>query len=130
MGKRQERKSRQDSELDSDSGSGIRSQRLEELFREELNFLLDCEMTDRRLEGAVVTQVELSGDGARARVWFGTRQADSAARASEVKAALTRATGFMRARLSEALPLKRMPELRFAYDPICIDGSRQASNEH
>ncbi|HEY3236368.1 MAG TPA: 30S ribosome-binding factor RbfA [Polyangiaceae bacterium] len=95
--------------------TGLRGQRLEELFREELNSLLDGEVNDPRLEGTRVTLVELSRDGSRARIWFATTINANAVR--ETRAALERASGFLRSRLCEALPLKRIPELRFRHDP-------------
>jgi ribosome-binding factor A len=112
-----ERRSREGSTHD----LGFRGQRLEELFREELNSILDTEINDARLEGIRITSVELSRDGARARVWFHTRTGRGEMAAADVTRALERATGFLRGRLCEALPLKRTPELRFALDPGAYD---------
>ena len=84
-------------------------ERLQELIREEVNFLLRCEMTDARLEGVAVTFVELAGDCAR--LWF---TADGEQDRTE---ALERAAGFLRDHLAESLSLKRTPELRFRRDP-------------
>jgi ribosome-binding factor A len=95
-------------------GAGVRSQRLEELFREELNSVLDIEVNDPGLEGVRVTRVELSGDGSRARAWFVVDALD----AHPARAALERAAGFLRSRLCDALPLKRLPELTFRHDPV------------
>ena len=99
-------------------GAGVRHPRLEELFREELNSILDFETTDPRLEGTRISYVELSRDGSRARVWV-SLQAESirVASAVELQAAFERAAGFFRGRLCEALPLKRMPDLTFRLDP-------------
>jgi|SRR6185369_13974716 len=103
-------------------GAGVRHPRLEELFREELNSILDFEVTDPRLEGTRISMVELSRDGSRARVWV-SRHADANAYASDAQSALVleaafeRAAGFFRGRLCEALPLKRMPDLSFRLDP-------------
>jgi len=99
-------------------GAGVRHPRLEELFREELNSILDFETTDPRLEGTRISYVELSRDGSRARVWV-SLQAESirVARAVELQAAFECAAGFFRGRLCEALPLKRMPDLSFRLDP-------------
>lgn len=103
-------------------GAGVRHPRLEELFREELNSILDFEITDPRLEGTRISMVELSRDGSRARVWVSWR-AEANAYASEAQSALVleaafeRAAGFFRGRLCEALPLKRMPDLSFRLDP-------------
>ena len=97
--------------------AGVRHPRLAELFREELNSILDLEMNDPRLEGTRVRFVELSRDGSRARVWLSpTHPASSDVTARELEAAFERASGFLRRRLCEALPLKRMPELCFRHD--------------
>lgn len=99
------------------SDAGIRSLRLEELFREELTYLIDNEITDERLFGVRVTRVELSRDGSRARVWFvpGT---DSTATPERVEHALIRATSYIRRQLCDVLPMKRMPTLFFSCDPL------------
>ena len=102
--------------------AGFRSLRLEELFREEMNSLLDGEVTDPRLEGTRVTRVELSRDGSRARIWFCiTKPAgEGAPSVEETRAAFDHAQGFFRSRLCDALSLKRMPELRFRHDPAFV----------
>ncbi len=85
--------------------------RLQELIREEVNLLLRCEVTDVRLQGVVVTIVELAGDGSCARLWF-TADGDE-----DRIEALERAAGFLRSQLAESLALKRTPDLRFRRDP-------------
>ena len=96
----------------------MRHPRLEELFREELNSILDLEMNDPRLEGTRVGFVELSRDGSRARVWLSlTRRMTGENGAAELEAAFERASGFFRRCLCEALPSKRTPELSFRVDP-------------
>lgn len=112
---KQQRRPREDESND----ASFRGQRLEALFLEELNSILDCEVTDPRLEDVRITRVELSRDGSRARVWFALRAGllvgDDLAR--ETGVAFARAAGFLRVRLCDALPLKRMPQLRFCHDP-------------
>jgi len=119
-------------------GEGLRAVRLQELIREEANFLLGSEIRDRRLEGVTITMVELAGDGSCARLWFsvasrprGNEQNDNEQSSNEQQRnednqhhddrdrlkALEGAAGFMRARLAESLMLKRTPELRFRKDP-------------
>jgi len=112
-------------------GAGVRHPRLEELFREELNSILDFEITDPRLEGTRISMVELSRDGSRARVWVAwhaeaNAYASSAQSALVLELAFERAAGFFRRRLCEALPLKRMPDLSFRLDPAA---SAQSLNE-
>ena len=116
MGNKPDSKSRQRSMRD----AGIRLIRLEALMREELSFLFDSEINDGCLDGVRITRVELSGDGSRAKVWFdpGAPEVER----TEIDAALARASGFIRSRLCEALPLKRSPELCFRCDPAAIAG--------
>ena len=98
--------------------AGVRHPRLEELFREELNSILDFEMNDPRLAGTRIGFVELSRDGSRARVWVSlTGPMNGVSNAADVEAVFERASGFFRGCLCEALPLKRMPELSFRVDP-------------
>jgi len=108
-------------------GAGFRGQRLEELFREELNSLLEIEINDPTLEGARITLAELSRDGSRARIWFALASGTDPARAL---AAFGRAGGFLRSRLCDALPVKRVPELTFRYDPVAtFEGGGTAAPE-
>jgi ribosome-binding factor A len=115
--KKQRRILRRASERDGSSlaarGAGLRSQRLEELFREELNSVLDVEVSDPALDGVRFTRVELSGDGSRARAWFAVAALD----ANPARAALEHAGRFLRSRLCDALPVKRIPDLTFRHDP-------------
>lgn len=100
-------------------GAGIRALRLELLFREELNSILDGELGDRRFEGVHVTFVELSRDGSRARIWYSVSEPLNAESVQHTRHAFEHAAPFLRARLCEALPLKRMPDLSFRFDPAC-----------
>jgi ribosome-binding factor A len=101
-------------------GAGLRSQRLEELFREELCSLLEIEINDPALEDARITRAELSLDGSRARVWFALASSFNDGEVGRAAAAFERAAGFLRRRLCDALPMKRIPELSFRYDPIAL----------
>jgi ribosome-binding factor A len=88
---------------------GGRTLRLCELIREEVNFLLRCEVTDARLQGVTVTYVEMAGECAR--LWFTAEDKD------DKTEALDGAAGFLRSHLAETLALKRTPDLRFRRDP-------------
>lgn len=102
--------------------TGYRTVRLELLIREEINALLDGEINDPRLEHVRITRAELSRDGSRARLWF-VCTADAAPDELRLAThALQRASGFLRGRLGDALPLKRLPELRFCHDPAADEG--------
>ena len=104
---RKQRRSRERNPGGADEGA--RLSRLQELIREEVNFLLRGEIRDRRLDDVYVTIVELMGESAR--VWY------SAAGDDDELEALEGAAGFLRSRIAESLGLKRTPELRFRRDP-------------
>src|SRR5262249_13796905 len=97
--------------------SGYRHERLSRLLREELDALVRDELADPRLDGVRITTVELSVDYKNVRVGFVGPDSASAGHDARdrIARALTRATPFLRARLAEALDLKVVPALRFAW---------------
>jgi ribosome-binding factor A len=107
MGKQRGRRSRESRDND-----GARVLRLQQLIREEVNLLLRNEIRDPRLAGVEITMVELTGDGACARLWFTADEEQT-----DVGEAWERVAGFLRTELAESLGLKRTPELRFRRDP-------------
>jgi ribosome-binding factor A len=117
MANRSDRRSRDGSAR----SAGVRGPRIERLFCEELNSVLDSEINDPSLQGVRVSFVELSSDGSRARVWY-SLNSSSQMDPKRTRSALERASGFLRSRLCEALPLKRTPELGFQFDPALADG--------
>jgi len=106
--KRQQHRSRNE---DREGSDGTRTTRLQELIREEVNLILRNEVRDPRLDGVVITMVELAGDGSCARLWF-TAEGDD-----DKRDACEHIAGFLRTQLAESLGLKRTPELRFRRDP-------------
>ena len=104
------------------AGDGFRMVRLQALIREEVNQLLRNEIRDARLAGVIATQVELSRDGSRARVWF---TADTEEDRSE---ALEGATGFLRSQLAASLGLKRTPMVVFRRDPAAREWPSSEEN--
>jgi ribosome-binding factor A len=97
---------------------GHRHERLQQLLAEELAGLLRDELTNPLLEGVRLSAVQLSVDYRSARVAFYTLALveESRAAVAKLERALERATPFLRERLGDAVDLKRMPELHFAYD--------------
>jgi ribosome-binding factor A len=85
------------------------------LIRQELDLLLRGELGDPRLDGVVVTMVELAGDGSCARIWISNEH--EGGDTSGAIEALEGAVGYLRTSLAESLGLKRTPELRFRRDP-------------
>src|SRR5262245_1281489 len=82
-----------------DRTPGIRSLRLGELIREEMNFLLESEISDPSLDGVRITNVSLSPDGARARLFYSMQQVNTETSSGELELSLRRATGFFRREL-------------------------------
>lgn len=91
--------------------------RVSEGLREEIASLITTEASDPRLDGVIVSGIDLSGDLRHAKVRFRLLQNgdDEAARARAMKG-LTSASGFLRREASSRLALRHPPELRFVYD--------------
>jgi ribosome-binding factor A len=79
-----------------------------------LNELLLSDVKDPRLNGARVSEVEVSGDLGVATVYFNTLSLDEDPAA--IKEGFEQARGFFRTRVAQALQLRRVPELRFRHD--------------
>lgn len=94
-------------------GAGHRLGRLTDLLLRELRDLFDDEVEDPALHGVTVYAVTLSVDYKNAKVHVGLRPGVPVDRA---KSALVRVTPFLRRRLSDAVALKRTPDLRFVVD--------------
>lgn len=101
-----------------DEGAGHRHVRLEGLILEELRALLRDDVEDPRLEGVRLAAAVLSVDYKQVRVHF-VLNATHYLRAPTERA-LERATPFLRARLGEAIDLKRLPDLRFLFDGYSV----------
>jgi ribosome-binding factor A len=93
-----------------------RQERVAEALLEELGLLISSELTDPRLEDAMVTvtDVQVSPDLGNARVYVRHALADSQSR--HVLSALQHSASFLRRALTENLYLRVVPELHFAVD--------------
>jgi ribosome-binding factor A len=100
-----------------EEGAGHRHLRVQRLVLEELRSLLRDDVSDPDLGDVRVVAVVLSADYRHARIHFvltGTSVVDP----RRTQRALERATPFLRARLAEAVEMKRVPDLRFVFDGI------------
>jgi ribosome-binding factor A len=88
-----------------------RSQKIAEQIRRELADLLQFEVKDPRVGNATITEVEVAGDLAHAKIYFSTR-ADAAAALT----GLEKASGFLRSQLAKRLLLRTVPQLHFVHD--------------
>jgi ribosome-binding factor A len=88
-----------------------RSQRVAEQMRRELATLLQFEVKDPRVAKVTLTEVEVAGDLAHAKVFFVTPGEAEAA-----SIALAKAAGFLRSQLSQRMLMRSVPQLHFVYD--------------
>lgn len=100
-----------------------RTQRIAELLRGEIARILREEATDPRLPLVSVTRVDVAPDLTHALVFWSALGVDDEEAAAEAEAGLESAAPFLRRRLARELSLKRVPELRFRYDPSLARGS-------
>lgn len=91
-----------------------RTARVGEQLRREISDLLQREVKDPRVEGAIITHVDVTADLFHARV-FVSVGGDDAYRA-RVLEGLVAAAPFIRGELGRRLHLRRVPELRFELD--------------
>jgi ribosome-binding factor A len=96
-----------------------RSQRVAEQIQRELADLLQFEVKDPRVSMVTVTEVEVTGDLAHAKVFY------SAAESSpELQKGLEKSAGFLRSQLSQRMLLRSVPQLHFVYDASIERGMR------
>jgi ribosome-binding factor A len=99
-----------------------RTDRIDELLRQEISDLLTREVADPRIGFATVTDVETAPDLSHARVWVSViGQPED--RAVTVRA-LERAMPFIRHELGKRLRLRRIPEFSVRLDESIERGSR------
>jgi len=95
-------------------GQKYHRERLGEALREEIETLVEGELSDPRIGLVHVTAVELAPDGRSARVAVAVDGDDREAERS-IKG-LTAAVGYLRREVAERLQLRRAPELFFWLD--------------
>jgi ribosome-binding factor A len=99
-----------------------RTERIDELLREEITTLLTREIADPRIGFATVTDVETAPDLRHAKVWVSViGQPED--RAATVRA-LEHAMPFVRRELGKRLRLRRIPEFSVRLDESIERGSR------
>jgi ribosome-binding factor A len=99
-----------------------RTDRINELLREEIALMVRNEVRDPRVGLATITAVETSPELDHARVYV-TTLGDEQER-DEVLAGLASAAPFIRTQLSKRLHMRRVPELHFQYDRMLAEATR------
>jgi ribosome-binding factor A len=112
--------------------AGHRHGRLERIILEELRALLRDDIADPALVRARITSLVLSVDYRHARVHFALQRGGSVSvdgDRARAERAFERATPFLRARLADAIDIKRVPDLRFVFDGVVLAGDTEGPSE-
>ena len=88
-----------------------RSDRVAEQIQRELADLLQFEVKDPRVCMVTVTEVEVTGDMAHAKIYYSAK-----AGTAELQAGLEKTAGFLRGQLAKRMLLRTVPQLHFIYD--------------
>ena len=101
-----------------------RTERVAEQIQSELARVLREETTDPRIGLVTITRVDVAPDLSHALIFWSALASDDPVARERVEAGLTSAAPFLRRQLAHELSLRRMPELRFRFDPSLALGSR------
>lgn len=100
-----------------------RTERINDLLREEISELLRREVKDPRVGGLVsITEVQVSSDLRNAKVYVSVLGSDE--EKSSTLRALSAASHFLQRALGRRLTIRRTPELTFVTDDTLEEGSR------
>ena len=105
----------------------MKSRRLErvgEQLRGEIARVLREEVADPRVGLVTVLRVDVSPDLRNATVFWSRIERSGGPPVEAIEAGLASAASFVRHRLAQELPLKRMPALTFRYDRAIEAGDR------
>jgi ribosome-binding factor A len=98
-----------------------RNTRIAEQMRRELADLLQFEVKDPRVGMVTITEVEVSGDMAHAKVFY------TAAKFSDsLQQGLEKSSGFLRTQVAKRMLLRTVPQLHFVYDDSLDNGMKMA----
>jgi|SRR5437762_7981746 len=99
-----------------------RTERVDELLRQEIGAIVSREIADPRVGFATITAVETTPDLRHAKVWVSV--IGQIAEREATVAALRRAMPFVRHELGTRLRIKRIPELHVQLDDTAERGTR------
>lgn len=91
----------------------VKIERLNDLFREEISYILFTEVKDSNVKFVTITDVEITNDLSFAKVYFTVLNKEYL---DVTQKALNRASSFIRGKLSERVEVRHTPELRFIFD--------------
>jgi len=97
-----------------------RTERVSELLRGEVAQALRREVSDPRVRLVTITKVDVAPDFSQALVFWSTL--DAKGDVEEIQRGLEAAASYLRNRLAQKSPLKRMPRLDFRHDATLAEG--------
>lgn len=95
--------------------SPMRLQRIENRIREILSEMLIRDVSDPRVVGVFINDVDVDRELTFATVYVSSL--DGHERSKEILQGLESASGFLRKSLASQIPLRTFPRLRFRWDP-------------
>lgn len=98
-----------------------RSSRVAEQMRRELADLLQFEVKDPRVGMVTVTEVEVTGDMAHAKVFYSASEGTA-----DLQAGLEKSSGFLRSQIAKRMLLRTVPQLHFEYDASADYGMKMS----
>ena len=99
-----------------------RTERIQELIREELSELIMRELRDPRLDGLIsLTRVEVSPDLSNARIFVSVMSETTSPQ--DVVKALQAASGYLHKELVHRLEMRKVPFLNFRLDTSIAEGA-------
>ena len=101
-----------------------RSDRISEQIRRELADLLQFEVKDPRVSMVTITEVEVSGDIAHAKIYFSAPVQDNPQALAELQKSLDKSAGFLRSQLGKRMMVRTVPQLHFIYDTSIDHGMK------
>lgn len=100
----------------------LRTDRLASQIRQTLATAIQRESREELLRAIVLTDVSVTSDLSLARVYWHALPGEAEHDRGAIEAALSRANGFLRARVAEAIRARKLPELRFLHDDALDHG--------
>jgi ribosome-binding factor A len=91
-----------------------RSRRVEDQIQRIVSEVIRVDVRDPRLNGAIITAVDVSRDLGVAKIYFTSLDPEQGP--ADLSEAFASALKFIRGRLAQQLTVRSVPELRFHYD--------------
>ena len=100
-----------------------RTERIGEQLKAEIARVLREEVTDPRIGMVTLTRVDCAPDLSNAIVHWSVIASHDEGGIESVEDGLASAASFVRSRVAQALPVRRMPRLTCRYDPTLAQGA-------